>query len=84
MDITTFNSYTIDERMALLNKGGEYISRISFYGYIVNLYVYDRLYIEVYYNRHRRNIAEIEVLDPKEERLHQYAVHVNLSQLYRR
>ncbi len=84
MNVNTFYSYSLDQRLALLNKSGEYISRIPFYGHMVSLYICSGAYMEVFYNRHSQSIAAIELLDPRDARLHQYAVPVNLSHLYQK
>jgi hypothetical protein len=84
MNTNLFSSYTLDERMEFLNNQGEFISRISFYGYLVNLYIYDRFFIEVYYNRFSNAIVDIELMDPKAPRLHQYVADLNLDSIYKK
>lgn len=82
MNINSFYSHNLNERIDLVNRNAEFISRIKYYGFFVNLYIYDRTMIEVYYNIHSNKIQEVEILDPKDERLNQYVVQVNLSDLY--
>ena len=82
MDVNVFYSYSLNERMDLLRTGGEYISRIPFYGYIASLYIYEGSYVEIYYDRKIQGICHIELLEHTHQRLNKYAVFVDLYDLY--
>lgn len=84
MNINTFYTYTREKRLRILRRQGEFVSRIPFFGYTVELFIFEGCYIEVYYNKHIQSLAEIEVLDPCDVKLHHYAVGVNLSDLYKK
>jgi hypothetical protein len=78
-----FYSCTLDERIEIVNENGEYITRIKYYGYYINLYLVKGDFVEVYYNWHNNEIEDVELLDPNEERLHLYTSYVDLSDLYK-
>lgn len=82
MDTNLFYSRTIKGRLKLLKRNGEFISRIRYYGYFIELYIMDATYFEVYYNRYTDKLEEVEILDPHDERLNQFAVPVCLSDLF--
>ncbi|MBC7694974.1 MAG: hypothetical protein H7141_05940 [Burkholderiales bacterium] len=83
LDLNMFYSSTLDERIEIVNNSGEYITRIKYFGYFINLYIVDGDFVEVYYNCHSNDIEDVEFLDPSEERLHLFTAFVDLSDLYR-
>ena len=44
---------------------GEFIVAIRYYGYKINLYLYNNFYVEVFYNHKKDMIDKVEVLDRK-------------------
>jgi hypothetical protein len=84
MEINTFYSHSIQERLHILNQSGEFIVKIKYYWFYLSLYIVDNQFIEVYCNINNGNIEAIEILDPKNERLHLYAIFTNLSDLFQK
>ena len=78
-----FYSCTLDERIEIVNASGEYITRIKYFGYYINLYIVKGDFVEVYYNWHNNEIEDVELLDNNDERLNLYTVFVDLADLYR-
>jgi hypothetical protein len=83
MDINTFYSYNLGERLDVVNRSGEFISRIRHYGFYIHLYSVEGQYVEVYYNAHSNEIEDADILDPLDEKLNLYSVQVNLSDLFK-
>ena len=83
MNINAFYTHNLYERMALVRRLGEFISKIRYYGYYISLYILEGEYIEVYYNQHSKTIIAVEILDPLDEKLNRYAVFVNLADLFK-
>jgi hypothetical protein len=83
MNVNFFYSRNLDERLALVNSEGEFISKIKYYGFLVNLYVVENELVEVFYNIHSKTIEEVELLDPAEPRLKLYVAGVDISGLFK-
>ncbi|MCE3225687.1 MAG: hypothetical protein K0S32_238 [Bacteroidetes bacterium] len=79
---TLFYLYTLDERIEIINHRGEFITRIKYYGFYLNLYIVDNRLIEVYHNIQTNTIDQVELLESTDERLCLYSVNVNLSDLF--
>ncbi len=81
MNINTFYCYTLDERVDIINRYGDYISKIKCYGFWIKLYLIDDVFIEVFYNINDNMIEDIEPLEPNDERVNLYASYVDISDL---
>jgi hypothetical protein len=84
LNVTIFNSLALDERMIMVRRHGEFVSKIKYFGFYINLYVVDQVFVEVYYNLHSSVVQYVEVLDPAEERVNLFAGKVDLSDLFKR
>jgi hypothetical protein len=84
LKVNIFYSHSLKERQSIVKNQGEFISRIKYYGFFIDLYILDRTYIEVYYNWHNGEVEEVEVLEEDVERLNLFAVAVNLSDLFKK
>ena len=82
MDINRFYSNNLNDRMKIVNHSGEFIWRIKYYGFYINLYVVESEFVEVYYNSHTNAIEDVEIIDCKEPRLAIYAGYVNISDVF--
>jgi hypothetical protein len=82
LNLYTFYSYSLSERINLLQKQGEYLTHIRDNNCFVDLYSVDKYLVEVRHNMNLFNIQSIDLIDPKDERLNLYATKVNLSDLY--
>ncbi len=83
LDLNMFYSCTVDERMAIVSEGGEYITRIKYGEYYIHLYLVEGDLVEVYYTIAANRREDVEVLDSNDVRLNLYMVSVDLSDLYR-
>ena len=81
LDVNIFHSYTIEERMDIINLKGEFLTRIKSYGFWINLYVVGDIFVEVFYNAYSNTIEDIELLEPTDECLNMYAAYVDISDL---
>ena len=82
MNVNVFYSRTVKGRLKLVQFKGEFISRIRWYGFYIELYVMDGDYVEVFYNRYTNKLEDVEILEPGNPRLGLFAVAVNLSDLF--
>lgn len=82
MNTDTFFSRTIKQRVKLLKRNGEFISSISYYGFYIDLYIMSGHYFEAFYNRYTYRLDDVDIMDPKDDRLNRYAVGVNLADLF--
>lgn len=82
MNLKTFYSRTIKQRVKLLKRSGEFISSISYYGFNIDLYIMSGHYFEAFYNRYTCRLDEVDLMDPKDDRLNRYAAEVNLVDLF--
>ena len=82
MNTHVFYSHNLNERMALVNKFGEFISRIKYYGFYINLYALEAQFVEVYYNIHSNAIEQVEIISPLDDRLKLYAGDVDISDAF--
>ncbi|MCE3259080.1 MAG: hypothetical protein K0S12_721 [Bacteroidetes bacterium] len=78
---TVFYLCTLDQRVDIVNYHGEFITRIKYYGFFLNLYLVENYLIEVYYNIHSNTIEQVELLEAKDERLNLYISNVSLAEL---
>ncbi|MES2566883.1 MAG: hypothetical protein V4565_08450 [Bacteroidota bacterium] len=84
LNVNIFNSFSLDDRMDIVRRHGEFISKIKYFGFYINLYVVDQVFIEVYYNLHSSIVQYVEVLDPEEDRMNLFTMMVDLSDLFKR
>ena len=82
MKINSFYSHSLQERLTIVTHWGEFICRILYFGFHISLYVLDGQFVEVYHNAQTYALEEVELLSFTDEKLHVFAVQVNLSNLY--
>jgi hypothetical protein len=78
-----FYSHSVTERLSLVKQKGEFIARIKYYGFFIDLYLLDQTFVEVYCNLHNGKVEEVEIIEADEERLSLFAAGVNLSDLFK-
>ncbi len=81
MDTNTFYSHSVKQRVKLLKRKGELLSSIRYYGFNIDLYAMNGMFFEAFYNRYTYRLDEVDIMDPKDDRLHRYAAAVDLSGL---
>lgn len=77
--IEDFYKLPIVEQTRLLFLDGTFILSIRYYGYKVNLYLYDNDYVEVFYNHKQDLIEKIQPLDYQHTRMKFYADQINIK-----
>lgn len=73
-----FLSLSMSEKAKWLYFNGQLITSIRYYGYKVNLYLLEKVYIEVFYNHAKDHVDRIEPLDVKSKRMNFYADQIKL------
>lgn len=81
LNVNIFYSHNLDERMEIINQKGEFITRIKYYGFWIDLFLVDDVFAEVFYNIHTHLIEEVELIEHDEARLNIYAAGVDISDL---
>ena len=74
----------LNEQIKTLYEEGAFVMSIRYYGYKINLFLFQGLYVEVFYNHKLDCIEKIQLLDPKHSRMNFYTdqIKVGLSQLF--
>ncbi|MFT6865904.1 MAG: hypothetical protein ACJA08_000730 [Cyclobacteriaceae bacterium] len=78
MNRSRFEQLSHREKVQWIYFNAELITSIRYYKYKVNLYLIDRIYIELFYNGRQDFIEKIEVLDEKSKRMNFYADQIKL------
>lgn len=73
-----FLELSMSEKAKWLYFNGQMITSIRYYGYKVNLYLLEKVYVEVFYNHSKDNVDRIEPLDIKSKRMNFYADQIKL------
>ncbi|WP_258103140.1 hypothetical protein [Marinoscillum sp. MHG1-6] len=76
-----FQKLTFKEKVQWIYFNGEFVTSIRYYKYKVNLYLLDRLYIELFYNNLEDAVEKIEVLDERSKRMNFYTDQIKLPRL---
>ena len=75
-----FFTQSLSNQISLLYQEGSCVMSIRYYGYKVNLYLLDNLYLEVFYNHKKDFIEKIIPLDVHHTRMNFYADQVKLPE----
>ncbi|MCA6079024.1 hypothetical protein [Fulvivirga sedimenti] len=73
-----FNTLSFRDKIRRLYEEGTFIVSIRYYGYKINLYLYDENYIEVFYNHKLDLIERIEPLQGNPTRMKFYSDQIKL------
>lgn len=73
-----FNQLSFKEKIRELYEEGHFVVSIRYYGYKINLYLYQGQYIEVYYNHKLDLIERIELLEGNPSRMKFYSDQIKL------
>ncbi|HZX74216.1 MAG TPA: hypothetical protein VFE57_07345 [Cyclobacteriaceae bacterium] len=79
-DWSSFFTYSIPERIKVLYEEGTFVMAIRYYGYKVNLYLFENSYVEVFYNHKKDRIEKITPLDTRHSRMKFYYDQIKLPQ----
>ena len=69
MNTDTFYVRSIKQRVKFLKRSGELLGFIRYYGFIIDLYTMSGHFFEAFYNRYTCRLDEMDLMDPKNERL---------------
>ncbi len=78
MNRQRFLKLSFAERAQWLHFNGQLIASIRYYKHKINLYLLDRVYVEVFYNHQRDCVDQIEILDDSSSRMGFYADQIKL------
>ncbi|HCX23004.1 MAG: hypothetical protein CMB80_13515 [Flammeovirgaceae bacterium] len=73
-----FLALTLAERAKWLYFNGQLVTSIRYYRHKVNLYMLDKVYVEVFYNHRQDKVDQIELLDISSKRMNFYADQIKL------
>ncbi len=76
--IEEFNALPFREKTRRLYEEGTFVVAIRYYGYKINLYLYNEHYIEVFYNHKLDLIERIEPLQGNPSRMKFYSDQIKL------
>ncbi|WMJ75658.1 hypothetical protein RCC89_12610 [Cytophagaceae bacterium ABcell3] len=76
-----FDKFSLKNKIHLLYSGGSFIVAIRYYGYKINLYLFNNYYVEVFYNHKLDKIEKIETLKKHHSRMKFYADQVRLPKI---
>jgi hypothetical protein len=77
-DWVTFEQLSIHEQVQLLYREAAFVMAIRYYRYKVNLYLYGKNYLEVFYNHKRDCIEKISPLPKTHTRLKFYSDQIKI------
>ena len=78
MNRSRFVKLSHAERAKWLYFNGKLVASIRYYKHKINLYLLDRLYVEVFYNHLDDRVDQIEILDEGSKRMNFYADQIKL------
>lgn len=81
LTIDEFLSLGLDKQISELYLEGTFVVAIRYYGYKVNLYLFDNHYIEVFYNHKYDRIEQITPLDFQHSRMKFYVDQIGIESL---
>ena len=76
-----FKALTISGKAHVLFQEGEFVMSIRYYGYKINLYLYQNIYFEVFYHHLNDRIEKIIELYSESTRMKFYADQVRLPKM---
>ena len=78
---SNFFALPLEEQTKVLYLSGRFVMSIRYYGYKVNLYLLDNVYVEVFYNHKLDVIEKIQELDYQHTRMKFYADQINIGSI---
>ena len=79
VDLDIFMALDLQKQIRSLYEEGSFIMSIRYYGYKINLFLYNGYYIEVFYNHKEDKIEKILPLDTRHSRMNFYADQIKLA-----
>lgn len=73
-----FQQLSIREKIQWVYFNGEFVTSIRYYKYKINLYIIDRIYVELFYHSIEDFIEKVEILDTHSKRMTFYADQIKL------
>lgn len=83
MNHQLFSKSDLHGRAAIVFCDGDYISSIKEYAFKISLFIVDDTYVEVFYNAYTNKLEDIAIMEPDENRLQQYALGVDITDLFK-
>lgn len=82
MKISDFIQLPLSKKIQHLYREGTFVMAIRYYGYKINLYLFDNNYIEVFYNHKLDLIEKVQPLNSQHSRMKFYYDQVKLPKMY--
>jgi hypothetical protein len=82
LNVRIFRSLDLADKLDIVTRHGEFMTKIQQFGYTINLYLVDDTFVEVYYDKYSAHAQFVEIVDVSEERMELFAFQVDLSDLY--
>lgn len=73
-----FEGMTLREKARWIYFNGQLVTSIRYYQYKVNLYLLEKVYVEVFYHHTKDCVERIEPLDASSKRMNFYADQIRL------
>ncbi|MEO7990818.1 MAG: hypothetical protein ABI663_14815 [Chryseolinea sp.] len=73
-----YKKLPLDEKIDLLYTQGTFVMSIRYYGYKVNLYLFENYYLEVFVNHKHSSIEKISALGVHNKRMQFYSDQIRL------
>ena len=80
---TQFEKLSLEEKIDLLYKHGNFVMGIRYYNFKVNLYLFHDYYLEVFINHKNTQIENISILDSSHTRMKFYSDQIKLPAFIR-
>ncbi len=78
--LSKFKSLSINSKVRALYENGTFVVAIRYYGYKINLYLFEGEYVEVFYNHKLDYIEKIEFMDRNSSRMKFYLDQIRIPQ----
>ncbi len=73
-----YKKLPLEEKIDLLYEQGTFVMSIRYYGYKVNLYLFENYYLEVFVNHKHSSIEKISALGVHNKRMQFYSDQIRL------
>ncbi|GHE50415.1 MULTISPECIES: hypothetical protein [Roseivirga] len=80
-ELEHFFEQPLSEQIEYLYRNGAFQLAIRYYGYKVNLYLLENIFVEVFYNHKLDRIESIQPLDYQHSRMKFYADQIQIGSL---
>lgn len=76
----TFNKLCLNQKLNALYSDGTFIVGIRYYGYKINLFLFDKKFVEVFINHKKGIIEKVDFLDQQHTRMKFYCDQITIPE----